>query len=375
MAETNKRKRRVNGAGSIMQRKDGRWMGRYYVTLPDGTKKRQQIISKDQQTVVEKLREEMVMADRGTPVFRDNRTVGEYLEYWLTNISAPRVRPNTQEVRAGAVRRDVIAQIGHYQLYALKPMHVNQMIMQLRAKGKSSHTQKRAKQLLSSALKDAVRMEIVNRNVAELVDTPKHVYKERNVWSMAQVQQFLNYTKSVSHRYYPLFELLFYYGMRRGEVLGLRWQDIDFDRGSISIRQTLAEVNHKPVFNKPKTRASERDLPLIPKIQETLALYLLTSPKYGDDLLFHSEWGNPVDPRSLLDSFNLLSKKAGLPRICLHEIRHTVATMLKDSGVTPKDAQVILGHSDITTTLQIYTHSSHENKLDAMNALAGSLNI
>lgn len=373
MPEIKFKKRRANGDGSIFLRKDGRWMGRYYITLPDGARKRQQIIGKDRQTVVKRMHEEMTLADKGSPIVRDNRTLGEYLEYWLAHISAPRVRATTQENRNIVVRRHIIEEIGHYGLTALKPVHVRQLIAQLNAKGRGAYTQKRVKQLLSTALKDAMKLELVSRNVALLVDTPKHRYKERRVWDKSQVLQFLDYVKSINHRYYPLFVLLFHYGMRRGEVLGLRWQDVDFAQGVIRIRQTLTVLNYRPAFSEPKTRASKRDLPLLPQIRVVLAEYRRSEPEYTDNLLFHSKSGNPVDPRSLLTTFNWLSQKAGLPKICLHEIRHTVATLLKDSGVTPKDAQVILGHNDITTTLQIYTHASADSKVNAMNALAANL--
>ncbi len=124
----------------------------------------------------------------------------------------------------------------------------------------------------------------------------------------------------------------------------------------------------------PKLRLVSATCHFLPNIRETLASYRATEPKYADDLLFHSNVGNPVYPRSLLTTFNWLTEQAGLLKICLHEIRHTVATLLKDSSVTPKDTQVILGHSDISTTLQIYTHSNSASKIEAMNALAANLN-
>ena len=222
LAEIKFKKRRANGDGSIMRRSDGRWMARYYITCPNGTRKRQQITGKDRQTVVGRMREEMTLADKGSPIVRDNRTLGEYLEYWLEHISKPRVRETTQHNRTEIIRRHIIPELGSQQLSGLKPLHIRQMLSQLEAKNKSKYIQKQAKQLLSTTLKDAVRMEIANRNVAALVDSPMYKYKERRIWNKSQVQQFLSHIKSINHKYYPLFELMFHYGLRRSEVLGLR---------------------------------------------------------------------------------------------------------------------------------------------------------
>jgi integrase len=320
-----------------------------------------------------KMREEMALADMGKPVIRDDRTLGEYLEYWLGFVSALRVRPSTQYRRADAVRRYIIAEIGDIRLSDLKPQHVLRLLVQLEAKGKSKYVRERAKQLLSSALKDAMKLEIIHRNVAVLVSTPKYKPKKRKIWDKEQVQEFLTFLKSVNHRYYPLFEILIHYGLRRGEVLGLRWQDINFDKNIICIRQALAEVGHTIVFTEPKTEMSVRDLPLLPNVKESLLNHRNAEPKYEDDLIFHSNRGKPVDPRSLLDTFKRLCRKAGLPAISLHEIRHTVATLLKESGVTPNDAQMILGHNDIRTTLQIYTQSTEASRVSAMSAFVTNL--
>ncbi len=366
-------KRRANGDGSLVQRKDGRWMGRYYITRPDGVRERKQIIGKDRQVVAEKMREEMALADKGMPVLTDNRTVGEYIEYWLKHISAPRVRENTQDSREEFFRRAVIPYIGHIKLSALRPEHVLQMLAQLRANGKSTDMQKRAKQSLSTVLKDAVKFGIVHRNVTLMVDTPKHKSPERKVWGKAQVNIFLDHLKSINHRLYPLFEFLFYYGPRCSEALGLRWADVDFQKEVIYIRHTLVRRGKKRIFGAPKTEASIRDLPLLPNIRRSLLEHRDKEPKYEDDLIFHGVNGNPVCNRSLLKTFKNISRQLGLPVITIHDTRHTLGTLLKDSGVSPKDTQVILGHADIETTLQIYTHSSDESRLKAMSTLAANL--
>ncbi len=367
-------KRRANGDGSLVQRKDGRWMGRYYITRPDGVRERKQIIGKDRQVVAEKMREEMALADKGMPVLTDNRTVGEYIEYWLANIAAPRVRKYTLYTNDDFLHRVVIPEVGSIKLSALNKDHILQMLARLRARGKSLHMQKRAKQLLSAALNDAVKLEIIHRNVTKLVDTPKYKPKERTVWNKEQVNIFLDHMKAINHPKYPLFVFFFYYGPRCAEAIGLRRTDIDFMQDVIHIRQTMVRVGKEKDFNPPKTEAGNRDLPLLPIMREALIELFAKEEVYKDDLVFHGIRGNPIDRCSVLVAFKKISRELGLPVITLHDTRHTLGTLLKDSGVSPKDAQTILGHADISTTLQIYTHSGDESKKKAMNALAANLN-
>ena len=176
------------------------------------------------------------------------------------------------------------------------------------------------------------------------------------------------------HPYYGLFLIMFYYGLRRGEAFGLRWKDIDFTENTIHIRQQVYLVGHEPKIGSLKTRASVRDLPPLPSIkQELQAEYERRLYPYGDELLYLTKKGNPIDGRSFIKTFKDAARKVGLKEITLHEIRHCVATMLKEANVSAKDAQVILGHSSITTTLQIYTHSTETEKSNALLAVTDKI--
>ncbi|GHU07429.1 site-specific integrase [Alphaproteobacteria bacterium] len=368
--------RRANGEGSITKRKDGRWMARYWITLPDGSRRRQQIVGKDRQVVSEKLREEQVEAQRGKPRIRNQRTMHEYIEWWLRDIGPEQLRVSTLRYYTEYARRDIIPAIGNIPLTQLKPEHVREMMNRIKKQGRTDYCAHKTRQVLAPMLSTAVKLEYVHRNVAWLVKVPKYKPRtERTVWTKEQVAQFLDSIKN--HRYYPIFLVMFSYGTRRGETIGLRWQDIDFDNNIIHIRQQLLhDLNRKIIFGEPKTEAGKRDLPLVPIVREAL-LKLRENPMYDgevkDDLLFHTKIGTPIDGHTLVRLLGDLAYKAGLPRLTLHEIRHTVATMLKDEGVSPKDAQVILGHADIATTLAIYTHSSDNNKAKVLNRLSDSL--
>ena len=370
-ADSTIKRRRAKGEGSLVQRKDGRWMGRYTVVLGDGMKKQQCIISKDRAVVLEKLRAEQTMADKGTPVLRNRRTTGEYLEHWLHFIAPNQIRPTTLEQHSFITRKYLIPYLGNIPLTQLKPDHVRMMLNDMQANGKGNRNLQRTRNTLSAALREALKSEYVTRNVARLVDPPRYISPQKKTWAKKQVARFLECCKT--HKYYPLFLLLLYYGLRCGEALGLSWQDIDFENNVIRIRQSLKLVNNKVVIGELKTRASRRDLPMLPLVKQALLEHRDRQKKYGDDLVFHSGKGNPVNARSLLTTFKYLAQKASLPPLTLHEARHTAATLLAQAWPNPKDVQAILGHSSITTTLGIYVDTNFEQANRALNAFAESV--
>lgn len=161
-----------------------------------------------------------------------------------------------------------------------------------------------------------------------------------------------------------------HYELRRGEAFGLHWKDIDFTENTIHIRQQVYLVGHEPKIGSLKTRASVRDLPLLPSIkQELRAEYERRLYPDGDELLYLTKKDNPIDGRSFIKTFKDAARKVGLKEITLHEIRHSVATMLKEANVSAKDAQVILRYFSITIILQIYTHSIEAEKSNALLAV------
>ena len=367
-------KTKRNGEGSLMKRRDGRWMGRYWVTLPDGTRKRQQIIRKDHDEVVRLMREEMTRVDQGLPIYKDRtRTVETMTKYFLETIDPKLVRITTLLNHQDLAHKYIISMLGTIQLSLLKPEHVQRMIDTMVRQGVGLCTVRRTREALSAILREAVKLEYVPRNVARLATLPKREHKEKSVWNSEQVARFLEAIGE--HPSYPLFLTMFHYGLRRSEVFGLRWIDIDFSGDEIHIRQQRQRFNGEYHILPPKSKAGIRDLPLIPVLTEKLLVLKkeYDTGNYTDGLVFRNKLGNPVEPRSVSETFHYLSRINGLPRITLHEIRHTVATLLKDQGVNPKDAQVILGHSCISTTLSIYTHTTKQNKAQAIGALSNSI--
>ena len=360
--------RRQSGEGSLTLRNDGRWMARFTVTLPTGERKRQHIVLKDKEEVMRRMLQEMQSASQGIAVNHEGRTVAVWLDYWIREVHPRNVKDSTLEQHCrhvAVITRD----IGTILLSNLSPLHVRQMMDKWEKRGMGRRQQQIGRNVLSAALRDALKMEFIHRNVARLVDPPKYVKTERRTWTPTEARHYLNSIRE--HRLYGLFLIFFQYGLRRGEATGLRWKDIDFEQNLVRVRQQVYAVGSTFKIGELKTPQSRRDLALTQHLKEVLMKeYESRGQPDGDELLYLSVRGNHLDGRSLLQFFQRSAWVADLKPITLHEIRHTVATMLKDKGVPPKEAQAILGHSSIITTLEIYTHVSGEDKRNAIESIS-----
>jgi len=245
--------------------------------------------------------------------------------------------------------------------------------------GLSSRTVRYTHAVIYSALKQALKEQLIARNVAEAVVLPAQQKKEIRPLTTEEVHRLLSAAKD--DRLYPAFLLELGSGLRRGELLGLRWQDVDLKAGVITVRQSLIRTRAGLVFQEPKTERSKRNLPLPPAVVRELKAHrarqaeekLLLGPDYEDrGLVFCLENGKPLDPRNFTRHFELLLKKAGLPHVRFHDLRHTHATQLLGLGVHAKIVQERLGHTTISTTLDTYSHAvpglqeEAARKLDAL---------
>ena len=231
------------------------------------------------------------------------------------------------------------------------------------------------RQILSAALARAVREEAVARNVARLVELPTWEPATIVPWSPDEALAFLKAAAALDPLY-PAFVLL--YGMRRGEVLGLRWQDVDLAAGMIHVRQTIQRIQGHLRIGPVKTRAGSRDLPLIGLAHDALIVRKerqeadwtqLGSVSAHTGLVFTTRTGRPVEPRNLVRSFARICDQGGVRKIRVHAVRHTTASLLKDLGIPARDAQIILGHAHISTTQQIYTHVDETARREALSRL------
>lgn len=232
------------------------------------------------------------------------------------------------------------------------------------------------RQVLSAALTRASREDLISRNVARLAELPTWEPAEVRSWTAEEALAFLRASKA--DPLYPAFIFLLLYGMRRGEVLGLRWADVDQDAGLIRVRQQLQRIGGSLQSGPVKTRAGNRDLPIVELARA--ALDARQQKQAADREAFGSAWqdtglvfttrsGMPLEPRNLVRSFRRICDDHKLRVIKLHHLRHTTASLLKKLHVPPRDAQMILGHAQFTTTMQIYTHVDEEARSQALTGL------
>ena len=212
------------------------------------------------------------------------------------------------------------------------------------------------------ALEDAYKWGKVTKNVAKLVKPPKIVAEKFRVWDEGQLRTFLEVAKS--HRLYIAFLLAATTGMRQGEILGLRWQDIDFDKAILSVTQAIARDHHGFMVSEPKTSSSRRTIALPSNVIRSLKQHrklqwseMLAAKSYEDHgLVVQTLVGTPVSPRNFARVWYSLLKRAGVPRIRFHDLRHTHATLMLKQGVHPKIVSERLGHSSVQITLDTYSH-------------------
>lgn len=371
-------KRRANGQGSIYQRKDGRWAGAAFVLGVDGTYKRVPVYGSSADEVDAKLTALKNRSNQGLPADATGWTVARYADYWLTQVAEPKLRPTTLVRYRSLVRQYIVPAIGRKRLPALAPADVRLMLARAaatRTPGRpglseserpvvSLRTVQQVHAVLRSMLSHAMREELIGRNVARLVQPPAPDRDEIRPWTDAEARTFLAACRS--HRLYALFVVALALGLRRGELLGLRWVDVDFTTGQLRVWQTLQRVRGEgAVFGPPKSRRSRRVLTMPAVVVAALRGH---QARQSDDkaaadgrwtesgLVFTTATGGHLEPRNLNTTFARLLGRAQVRPIRLHDLRHTCATLLLSRGVSPRMVMDILGHSQIAVTMNTYGH-------------------
>jgi integrase len=376
-------KRRGHGEGGIYQREsDGKWCATVDMGYVAGKRKRKVVYGETRKEVADKLKTLHRDQAAGMLVNSDRQTVAQYLDRWLETAVKPHRRPKTLASYDQLIRLYLKPHLGRYQLTKLEPAHVQTMLNALLASGSgdgkplSTRTVQYVRAVLRRALNQAVKWGYIARNVAALTDAPKVKRYEPVILGPAQGQQLLD--AAAGHRLETLFTVALGLGLREGEVLGLRWTDINFAQHTLRVSQTVQRIKGALVVAAPKTERSIRLLPLPLFVERSLARHAERQNAEVSDagerwqdhgLVFPSNRGTPIDPRNLLRQFKELLVEAGLPEMRFHDLRHSCATTLIAKGVHPRIVQEILGHSQISTTMNVYVHVLDATRVVAAEAM------
>ncbi len=355
--------KRGNGEGSVYQRKDGRWVGQYLVYLPSGPKYRY-IYAKTRKAAAEKLTK--AMADRnGGIVFDDeNMTVSDFLDVWLSDCVKDTIRVSSFERYKSIVELHISPVLGRLRLKALTPAHVQGFYRGKLDSGLSPATVHKIHVVLHKALSQAVKWSLVPRNVTEAVSAPRPAPKEMRPLSAEEVRKLLESARGDNLE--ALWILAVHTGMRQGELLALKWTDVDLEAGKVSVRRTLTRESGHYRLGEPKTKRSRRTVKLTKAATEALRGHLGRQmeemDRLGDlyqdqGLVFTTNSGAPLNPSNIRNrNLRRLTEKATLPQIRFHDLRHTCATLLLSKNVHPKIVQEMLGHATVAITLDTYSH-------------------
>ncbi|MBV1939871.1 site-specific integrase [Streptomyces sp. BV286] len=389
-------KRRANGEGTITKRKDGRYQAAAYVFRPDGTRTRKFAYGKTREEVASQLTEMQEMTRQGIPAASSTMAFGDYLTYWMATIAPERLKPATLNSYEGLSRLYIRPALGKKRLNRLSPADVRRFLAEFKAaclcclrgadeerpedkrtccavgrcckRRPSARTVQYIHAVLRSALQQAIREELIARNVARIVETPTVEPKEVRPLDAAEVRLLLKTAQP--HRLYALWLLLVSTGLRRGEALGLTWTDVDLTAGTLRVRRNVQRIRRELIFGTPKTMRSVRTISLPKRCVQALTAHRAQqereqkvagakwqpTPGQPTGLVFTTVTGRVTDPRSLNRMLTILCRDAKVRRVRVHDLRHTCASLLLAQGVDARTIMETLGHSTITMTLDTYAH-------------------
>lgn len=307
---------------------------------------------------------------KGTYVEPSKLLFKDYLSDWMKD-KRHSISSQTVAVSESYLRTHIIPLLGDIPMSKLTSLAIQRFITELKDKGLADSTVKRIYNIVNTSLYKAEKMLIIPKNVAALVDKPKVRKGEIRVWDVDEVRQFLDLAKG--SRYYVAFHLAVATGMRQGEILGLRWKDIDFFNKTVSIRQTLSH-DGKELLAGAKTSSSVRSIAIDDETVAALQKHREEKLKSGNvnnnlGLVICTSTGNQTLPRSLSKVWDTLRNKSNLPKIKFHDLRHTHASLLLKQNVHPKIVSERLGHSSIQMTLDTYSHLLPNMQQDAAKEL------
>lgn len=376
---------RGRGEGSIYFRESkGLWVGSVMVgRKPDGKVDRRVVYGKTRVEARRKLDDIRRRVEEGALADADRAgaTLRAFLHRWLEAIRA-NVRPSTWQRYAHSVHHDLVPALGRTRLTALRPEAVQKLYADKLTSGLAPRSVHHIHTILHTALRQAVKWGYVSHNVTEAVDPPAVPRYEMHFLTPEQVATLFDASRG--DRLEALWTVAVFTGCREGELLGMEWEDIDWEAGTVFVRRTLVGTKGSvPAFAEPKTARGRRVIPLPEEAVTALRAHrarqnaerLALGPDYADyGLIFPTHLGTPLRARNVVRDFKALLSRAGLPpEVRVHDLRHTAAALLLSEGTDVATAAAILGHAQPSTTLNVYGHAIPSNLRTAVQRLGGAI--
>ena len=379
-------KKRANGEGSIRKRKDGRWEGRYTAGHDPATGKTiyKNVLGKTQTEVREKLKRAIEDSAKLDMSKVGQYTVGQWMDVWFENYAKIKVRPSSHQTYRGYIENHIKPNIGSIPLNKLTSLELQKLYKKLlgngrverieskkQPKGLSAKTVRNINQIICSALNLAIEQRLILTNPADACALPKLEHREMKTLPVEQLTSFLREAKESG--VFEMYYIELATGLRRGELLGLKWSDIDLEHGSLRVQRQIARIDGEIVEAPLKTKNAYRTLPLS---ADAIDVLKTQKKKCGNSqYVFPSPTGGPISPDSVLHMLHRVLKRAGLPKVRFHDLRHTFATLALQNGVDIQTVSGMLGHFSAGFTLDTYAHVTTSAQKEAANTKGGVLRV
>lgn len=377
--------KRSNGEGTIYKRKDGRWCAAYYDDAP--CPKRHFVYGSTQTEVKKKLKEKQKNPATYSRKSEYHYTLEDWMLYFLENYKKNEIKETTYGTYLELFQKHIKGtSLGKTKLERLTSNQLQNYYNTKSADGYNPKTIKHIQVLVNSALEKAVRLKMIQENVNKLVVLPKREAFKTKVLSAEEVRILLKEARE--EELYPIVILTIFTGLRKGEVMALKWENIDFIEKELTVEGSLCRVVkeidnnghvcHEYKILEPKTEKSKRTIPLLDTAIEVLVIQKKRQEElrkkfsaiYQDEgLVFTKYDGGPLNQRGFMNDYHRFLQKYGVSDVRFHDLRHTFASLLLEAGESPKVMQELLGHSTITTTMDIYAHVSKQGKVKAIKTL------
>ena len=364
--KTRKAQKRANGEGCVYQRPNGLWVGQVVIgrSSKTGMLVRKAIYGREQSEVVAKKNKLLQQKRRVVSINPDTITVYQWIDNFLTLYKEDKLKENTYASYRWMLEHFIKDSIGSIRLGQLQPLHIQSMVKNMQENGAAPRTAEYAFAIVRSAIRKAIRLNILTQDVTLAVDKPKPEHHEVHPLAAKDWDLLFAEAERESPQFFTLILLEWATGLRRSELLGLKWSDIDFAAGTLTVERAVINGKDGPTISDTKTRQSKRTLtlpkdilPVLDSHRRKQAPYRLKYREWRDNnLIFPSSAGKPLEPSVISRTFARVARKIGLNGISFHKLRHDHASRLVMAGVHEKKVQAQLGHASISITMDTYSH-------------------